>query len=273
MIARVLGPLRVTVNGSSVVPTAVKAKKLMAMLVLSRGRVVQRATIERELWDLDAPRSASTGIQNCVMWIRKGIGRAQLGDADRAAKQTLVTEPTGYRLDVPGDQFDVVRHHGLVAQAGAAEAQGDFTEASALLNAALNLWRDAPLADVPAGPVLQAHVRRLEEDRKTALTQRLALDLRLHRYAEVVGELHALVALDPYDEVLYEYLMLALYLSGRRNDALTAYQRARAALADGVGLEPSHRLRGLQERILASDEAPADVLPGRPKLMAESVRR
>lgn len=272
MIARVLGPLRVTVNGTSVVPTAVKAKKLMAMLVLNRGRVVQRATIERELWDLDAPRSAATGIQNCVMWIRKGIRRAQEGEAGRPPEQTLITEPTGYRLEVPGDQFDMVRHQQLVAQAGAAEARGDLAEASAVLNAALNLWRDAPLADVPAGPVLRAHVRRLEEDRKAVLTQRLSLDLRLHRYAEVVGELHALVALDPYDEVLYEYLMLALYLSGRRNDALAAYQQARIALADGVGLEPSHRLRGLQQRILASDEASGGVVPGPSDLAADLVR-
>ncbi|MFB7597049.1 BTAD domain-containing putative transcriptional regulator [Streptomyces sp. NPDC056160] len=272
MIVRVLGPLRVTVNGTSVVPTAAKAKKLMAMLVLNRGRVVQRATIERELWDLDAPRSASTGIQNCVMWIRKGIGCAQPGDAGRLARQTLITEPTGYRLEVPGDQFDVVRHQRLVAEAATAEAGGDLAEASALLNAALNLWRDAPLADVPAGPVLRAHVRQLEEDRKAVLTQRLALDLRLRRYAEVVGELHALVALDPYDEVLHEYLMLALYLSGRRNDALTAYRQARRALADGVGLEPSHRLRGLQERILASEEAPSGALPGWPVRVAEPVR-
>ncbi|WOT40119.1 AfsR/SARP family transcriptional regulator [Streptomyces coeruleorubidus] len=103
--------------------------------------------------------------------------------------------------------------------------------------------------------MLHPHVLRLEEDRKAVLSQRVGLDLRLRRYAEVIGELHALVALNPYDEVLHEYLMLALYLSGRRNDALAAYQGVRTALTDGIGLEPSHRLRRLQQQILNCDDA------------------
>ncbi|MFF4406550.1 BTAD domain-containing putative transcriptional regulator [Streptomyces sp. NPDC001262] len=254
MIARVLGPLQATMNGATVVPTALKAKKLLALLVLNRGRVVQRATIERELWGQDAPMSASTGIQNCVMQIRKAIGCAQSsGFAARPPKQTLITEPTGYRLDVPGEQFDVSCYRRLVVAADEAEAQGELTQASAQLNAALNLWRDAPLSDVPAGPVLRSHVLRLEEDRKSVLSRRVGLDLRLQRYSEVIGELHALVTLNPYDEVLHEYLILALYLSGRRNDALAAYQGVRTAMADGVGLEPSPRLRSLQQRILSAD--------------------
>jgi DNA-binding SARP family transcriptional activator len=256
MIARVLGPLRVTMNGVSVVPTALKARKLLAVLILNRGRVVQRAAIERELWGLDVPMSASTGIQNCVMQIRKSIGRAlDGGPSDRLPKETLITEATGYRLEVPGEQFDIVGYHRLVSAAGEAEAGGDLSQASAQLNNALKLWRDAPLADVPAGPVLHPHVLRLEEDRKAVLSQRVGLDLRLRRYAEVIGELHALVALNPYDEVLHEYLMLALYLSGRRNDALAAYQGVRTALTDGIGLEPSHRLRRLQQQILSCDDA------------------
>ena len=105
MIARVLGPLRVTMNGVSVVPTALKARKLLAVLILNRGRVVQRAAIERELWDLDVPMSASTGIQNCIMQIRKNIARAQGGGpSGRLAKETLITEATGYRLEVPGER-------------------------------------------------------------------------------------------------------------------------------------------------------------------------
>ncbi|WP_149183557.1 AfsR/SARP family transcriptional regulator [Streptomyces sp. TRM49041] len=254
MIARVLGPLRVTMNGDSVVPAARKAKKLLAVLILNHGRVVQRDTIERELWGLDVPMSASTGIQNSVMQIRKSIALSQRGAAAcRSPKEILVTEPTGYRLDVPCGELDVSHYRRLVAEAGDAAERGDLTLASAQLNSALKLWRDAPLADVPAGPVLRAHVRQLEEGRRSVLSRRVALDLRLGRYSEVIGELHALAALNPYDETLHEYLILALYLSGRRNDALAAYQDVRTAMADGTGLEPSPQLRRLQQGILSGD--------------------
>ncbi|CAM3657954.1 AfsR/SARP family transcriptional regulator [Nocardiopsis rhodophaea] len=273
MIARVLGPLRVTVGDVPVVPTPLKAKKLLALLVLNRDRVVQRATIERELWGLDVPMSSSTGIQNCVMQIRKCLGQAQERDsASPLPKKVLITEPTGYRLAVPGDHFDVSRHRGLVAAAGRAEAGGDLAEASAQLNNALSLWRDAPLADVPAGPVLQSHVLRLEEERKSILMQRVALDLQLRRYTEVIGELHALAALSPYDEVLYEYLILALCLSGRRNDALSVYQELRVAMIDELGLEPSPRLRSLQQQVLSCDAGFDEALEQRVSGRAELVR-
>lgn len=256
MRAEVLGPLRVTVNGTSVVPTARKARKLLAVLVLNQGRVVRVDAIEHELWGPDAPKSSATGVQNCVLQIRKRIRRA-LGGGDRCDPMALLsTEPTGYRLAVPAEGYDLSRYRELVAQAGEAERAGALPEASALLQDALNLWRDAPLADVPQGAVLRWHVMRLEEDRKSVLGRRLALDLRLRRYSEITGELQALTALHPYDEVLHEYLMLALYLSGRRTDALTAYREMRSAMADATGLEPSPRLRNLQHRILRAETLP-----------------
>ncbi|MEV1026134.1 BTAD domain-containing putative transcriptional regulator [Streptomyces sp. NPDC050264] len=260
MIAKVLGPLRVTMNGESVVPTALKAKKLLAVLILNHGRVVQRATIERELWGSDVPMSASTGIQNSVMQIRKGIALRRDARDVRLPKDVVITEPTGYRLETGGEQFDLTYHRGLVAEAREAVAEGDLPLASAQLNSALKLWRDAPLADVTPGPVLQAHVRQLEEERRSVLNRRVAVDLRLGRYCEVIGELHALAALNPYDESLHEYLMLALHLSGRRNDALAVYRDLRLVMAEGTGLEPSPQMRDLQQCVLNGGGAPDEHL-------------
>ena len=47
--------------------------------------------------------------------------------------------------------------------------------------------------------------------------------------------------------------MLALYHAGRQAEALGAYRDARRALVDGLGIEPSPRLRELEAAILRQD--------------------
>ena len=80
----------------------------------------------------------------------------------------------------------------------------------------------------------------------------------------VIGELEAAVAAHPYQERLWELLIAALYDGGRQADALAAYRRVRARLADDLGLEPGPRLRELERQVLEHDaglRAPAGNLP------------
>jgi hypothetical protein len=97
---------------------------------------------------------------------------------------------------------------------------------------------------------------RLEELRLVAVEGRLEADLALGRDAEVAGELERLVAEHPVRERLWRLLMLALYRGGRQADALAAYQRARAVLADELGLEPGEELRDLERAVLRQEVAP-----------------
>ena len=66
-------------------------------------------------------------------------------------------------------------------------------------------------------------------------------------------ELEALVREHPLREGLRELLILALYRAGRQADALAAYQDARAALVDELGLDPSQALQQLEKAILLHD--------------------
>ena len=97
---------------------------------------------------------------------------------------------------------------------------------------------------------------RLEELRLAAVEGRVEADLAAGLHAEVAGELERLVAEHPLRERLWRLLMLALYRGGRQADALAAYQRARAMLAEELGLEPGQELRELERAVLRQEVPP-----------------
>ncbi len=70
--------------------------------------------------------------------------------------------------------------------------------------------------------------------------------------------------------------MLALHRSGRRGEALDVYHRLRATLVRDLGLEPSPRLRRLQQSILVAapeaPPAPRQAVPAVPVLPAARAR-
>jgi DNA-binding SARP family transcriptional activator len=93
-------------------------------------------------------------------------------------------------------------------------------------------------------------VVRLEETRLTVLERRIEADLRLGRHRELIGELKSLVAILPLHEWFYSRLMLSLYVSGRRCEALQVYQSLRLSLREELGLDPSPELQHLQRALL-----------------------
>src|SRR5205085_2950148 len=90
--------------------------------------------------------------------------------------------------------------------------------------------------------------------------------LELGRHSDLIGRLGTLVAYHPYRERFLEQLMLSLYRSGRQADALAAYQEARHALVEELGIEPGAGLRQLEAKILNQD--PSLDLPAAPAAVA-----
>ena len=123
------------------------------------------------------------------------------------------------------------------------------------------LWRGPALAGAASEALRRTAAPRLEEARLVALEERLEIDLRLGRHAELVGELEALVAAHPDRERLRRQLMLALYRSGRQAEALTVYRNTRQVLVEELGLEPSPALQQLERAILRADPALEPALP------------
>ncbi|MEU0603057.1 AfsR/SARP family transcriptional regulator [Streptomyces sp. NPDC006393] len=263
----VLGPLAVRLDGVSVTPTAPKPRQVLALLALRAGQVVPVGVLAEELWGSKPPRSARATLQTYILQLRELISAAlEKGTGDgtgqrRLAKDVLLTVPGGYLLK-GGDGTSDVREFERLAGTGyrAMDAE-DYPQAARLLRQALGLWTGPALADVQAGPQLRTEVKRLEESRLCALDQRVEADLRLGRHRELLAELTVLINRYPTHESLCGQYMLALYRSGRRGEALDAYQRLRATLVRTMGLEPSPALAKLQRSILMSGP---DTRPVRP---------
>jgi DNA-binding SARP family transcriptional activator len=243
---RILGPLEVLADDGEPLPLGgQKQRAVLAILLLRANRVVSTDFLVDALWGDNAPRTATTSLQNSISALRKLVG------AER-----LVTKPPGYSLVVDDESFDLARFERLVAEARSLQPE----ERSERLRQALVLWRGEPLQDVGFEPAVDADIRRLEELRVTTLEDRIDADLACGRHAEVVPELVSLVAGYPLRERLREQLMLAHYHSGRQDDALRVYHDARAAL-DELGLEPSPQLQELEKKILRH-EVPRPRQPG-----------
>ncbi len=210
-------------------------RALLAVLLLEANRVVSSDRLVDCLWGERPPASARSLLQGCVSDLRRRLG------TDR-----LVTQQPGYCLRVLADELDADRFERLVA---AANDPGTAPrEAATLLEQALELWRGPVLGDA-APDAVQADVAGLAERRLVVLEQRIDLDLKLGRYAAVVGELESLVRANPLRERLWVQLMLALHGADRRVEALAAYQRVRRVLVDQLGVEPGATLRALHDAI------------------------
>jgi predicted ATPase/DNA-binding SARP family transcriptional activator len=239
---RLLGPVEVVADGGAVALGGPKQRALLAELLLRRGSAVPRERLVDALWGDRPPASAISSLQVYVHGLRRAVG------ADR-----LETRGNAYCVRVEPDELDVARFERLLHEARGALANGAPSHADELLVGALGLWRGDALADLGDSPV-RAAAATLEDLRLQALELRADARLALGEHREVVAELQKLVAAEPYRERLREQLVLALYRTGRQQDALDAYQDARRSL-DELGVEPGPALRELERAVLRHDPA------------------
>ena len=215
-----------------------RQRALLAVLLVHANEVVDTDRLIEALWGTEPPKTARAALQGYVTQLRR------LLPPDR-----LATQAGGYIVSVEPGELDLDRFEELVAAARTL----DPAEAATTLRAALALWRGPALLDFRNEHFAQREVLRLEELRLAAVEQRIEADLALGRHDELVSELEGLTAEHPFRERLAGQLMLALYRSGRQADALHAYQRARRALVDELGIEPGPALRAVEKQILTQD--------------------
>ncbi|MEV6522895.1 BTAD domain-containing putative transcriptional regulator [Longispora sp. NPDC051575] len=234
---RILGPFEGDVDGTPLVVSRRRERRLLIVLLLHPGEVVATDRLLDLLWDGDGPDLARSSLHSMVSRLRALVGRHR-----------LVAERGGYRLDVDPAHTDAGRFRALVARADAETSPGRRRD---LLRDALDLWRGELPEDLAAGGLFAA----LTAERFRATGDWLAAGLELGRHAELLPELTRLAAEHPDVDRFTALRMLALHRSGRTAEALTAYEETRRRLAADA-TTPGVRLRETYLSVLR-DEAPA----------------
>ena len=259
-----LGPFRLTVDGAAVALGTPKQRVVLAVLVLNRSRPVSADALIDAVWGDDAPAEARASLHAYVSNLRRLVRTGGLDD-----RQLMEKAPAGYRVHVAEDDVDLGRFVTARRAGLEAAAAGDHEQASAHLRDALAQWQGDFLADLRGFPFVQTFEVALTEDRISAYTVRAQAEIACGRADSVIAELEELVASHPYREPLWGQLMTAYYLTQRQSDALDAFRRVRAVLADELGIDPTPELRDLHDAIL--QQAPLNLEPAVRKSAADTM--
>jgi DNA-binding SARP family transcriptional activator/Tfp pilus assembly protein PilF len=249
----VLGPIEAVGRAGPAVLSGTRQRALLGLLAMHAPMLVPRSRLIDALWGEEPPRTAVKTLHSHIARVRQALEDCGLPGA-------LATRDPGYLLAVEPAAVDARRF-----EEGLRSAQRDLAEdapdrAAATLRAHLALWRGDAFADAEPLGWAAAEVDRLHAQRLTAHAELWEAELRLGRHVAAVGELERLLVSYPMRERLVSLLMLALYRCGRHADALEAYRRLRAHLAEELGTDPGPDIQRLHVQMLRRDpslETPA----------------
>jgi len=248
MKIELLGPLCVSHNGRKVDVGSRKIRTVLALLALSPGSAVSFDQLTDELWEDKSMRNLRNALHANIARLRRLLGSV----TGQRGEELVRTVSNGYLLDVPTDSVDTQQFLTLARQGTELVKPGPY-KAIDLLREALVLWRGPALCDVTDGARCQAAATHLDERRLTVEEDLIAARIAVGEEWLVMHELKQLVAEHPGRERLSEYLMLALYRSGRQSEAVSVFQRTCNWLSTELGLQPGRALKELYQAILVQN--------------------
>ncbi len=230
-------------SGPLPLPGALR-RRLLTRLLMSANQPIPVDRLREDLWDGHPPPGAATTLKSHVSLLRRSLG-----------PDALSFENGAYVISVPPEDLDVCLFEQEFAAGRAAWREGQARSAADLLGRGLGRWRGPALSDAAGTAWATPEAVRLEEMRAAGLEAWFEARIELGEHVEVVAAAEAAVSEHPLREGLWAKLILALYRSSRQADALRAYQRVRAVLADELGIDPGPELVALEGALLRQEPA------------------
>ncbi|MFC4150001.1 BTAD domain-containing putative transcriptional regulator [Micromonospora mangrovi] len=252
---RLLGPVTAWDQDQQIDLGRPKQRKVLAALLVSAGVAVSTDTLVDRVWDDRPPAQPRKALHAHVSRLRGLLGRTGGPDGSRPR---LVRQSGGYAIDVDPASVDLHHARRLVEQARAPRT--DDRDRVSLLRAAVDLWREEPLAGISGRWVEQTrHV--LRQQHLDAVVAWARTELRLGNGTDLVTPLTHLTGEYPLTEPLVAALMRALHAAGRSAQAIDVYTTARLRLAEELGTDPGRELQDLHTTILRGDPVTAVARP------------
>ena len=246
---RVLGQVEVERDGDAVALGGPQQRRLLALLLSERGRVVSIERIVDALWaDGESPDAASRSAMKYVSRLRAVVG-----------DNVIATVGAGYRLELNGHGCDVDEFEALIDAAG--REMPDV--AVARYDAALELWRGPAYGEFGDEWWALPEASRLAERRVATEVARAAAQMAMGHHNRAIPDLERVALERPLDERPVRLLMQALQATGRQAEAMRVGSGFRRRLAGETGLDPSADLARLETAIADGDPSQGTSL-GRP---------
>jgi DNA-binding SARP family transcriptional activator len=240
---QILGPTIATRDGRELDLGSPKQRAMLVALLLESGRVVPLPRLLNLIWS-DPPASATANARTYAYGLRKVLG------------PVLHTRSGGYILDVPATDADLGQFSAELAAARLARSEGEPAVAERHYEKALGMWRGTCGQDLPKDVPLRHQLVTVTERRAIAMEEYAAVRLEQGPDPRLPEELRQALVDHPTREGLWALLMRALAATGDTAGALEAYHRARAELAERLGVDPGAELVAAQRAIL--DRKPGD---------------
>ncbi|MFC4585733.1 AfsR/SARP family transcriptional regulator [Sphaerisporangium corydalis] len=216
-----------------------KARRILALLAVERGRLVSLHRVVEALWDQAPPRRSAENVATLVSRLRTTLD-----------PEVIAGGRTGYRLG-PAVGVDVYQAGDLVTRAERMLSGHQPVSAASAARRAVDLLTTAEVLEDEPDALWAEPARRLQGDllrRARHAAAEAALRTGDLTSAQAAGE--AALRTDPLDEIACRLVMRAHTKAGDTARALAVYQRLREALAEELGVDPARATRDLHMEIL-----------------------
>ncbi len=227
LVLRCLGPLEIRYGDAPLEGFATrKERALLLYLACHAGQPFSREHLQSLLWSESTPDQAARSLRQALVNLRRVLPKDYLLVTRGAIAFNAQSD---FELDLA--RFEAHPHE-------VHWYRGHFLQGFDLRGAAA--WEEW----------LQVRREQLQARALGTLESLGRHHIARGEYAIAADLFHRVLAIDPWRETAYQSLMLTHALDGDRAAALAQYEKCRAALASGLGVEPLPETEALYQRIL-----------------------